>query len=275
MALLTINNLKVSCDNVPILKGIDLNINDKEIHALLGPNGNGKSTLLQTIMGHPKYQIDEGSIEFNNVDILKLSVDKRSQLGLFLAMQYPPEIAGVSNSDFMRSAINSHSDKPTDLFSFIKEFDKSLNTLGLSSDFAHRFINEGFSGGEKKRNEIVQLLTLQPKMALLDEIDSGLDVDALKIVADAINSQRDKQDMGLLLVSHYARFYQLVKPDFAHVMIDGKIVCSGDSELIDRIDTEGYEWLLKEMDLRLTKPATKLVYSLGSCGIKEAGKQQC
>ncbi len=272
MSKLIIKNLHVNVEDKEILKGVDLEINDREIHALLGPNGNGKSTLLQTIMGHPKYTITKGSITFDGVDVNSLSVDQRSKIGIFLGMQYPVEISGITNSDFMRAALNAHNETPIKLFEFIKKMDKGLGQLKLKGELAHRFINEGFSGGEKKRNEIVQMLMLKPKLALLDEIDSGLDVDALKIVADAINKEVEVSDFGMLIVSHYERFYQLVKPSVVHVMIDGKIACSGDIELINKIDAEGYDWLLKEMNLKLAKqPEKKLVYHLGVCGVKEKG----
>jgi len=267
---LKIEDLHVSVNNQPILKGVDLTINSNEVHALLGPNGNGKSTLLQTIMGHPNYTITQGKITFVGLDLQEMSVDERSKAGLFLAMQYPVEISGITNADFIRTAINTQCKDSVGFFDFIKRMDSSLLRLGLKSDFAHRFINEGFSGGEKKRNEIVQMLMLNPKIAMLDEIDSGLDVDALKIVADAINEELKTKELGMLIVSHYERFYQLVSPNFAHVMIDGKIVCSGDMELIVKIDNEGYDWLLKEMNLKLAEqPTKKLVYHLGICGIKE------
>ena len=274
MATLKIEDLQVSVDDKPILKGVDLTINSGEIHALLGPNGNGKSTLLQAIMGHPKYRITSGKLSYDGRDLSEMTVDERSRAGLFLGLQYPVEISGITNADFMRTAINNQREEPIKLFEFIKTMDQSLNELKLKSDFAHRFINEGFSGGEKKRNEIVQMLLLKPQLAMLDEIDSGLDVDALKVVAEAINEELAKEKLSLLIVSHYERFYQLVKPTYAHVMIDGRIVCSGDMELITRIDEEGYDWLLKEMDLKLAEqPAKKLVYRLGVCGLKERGNE--
>ena len=252
MNSLTIKDLWVDIEDKKILKGVDLTINSGEVHALLGPNGNGKSTLLHTIMGHPKYQITSGSILFNNQDVTKLSVDKRSKLGLFLGLQYPVEISGISNADFMRTAINNHRDEPIGLFDFIKEMDKGLNQLKLNSEFAHRFINAGFSGGEKKRNEVVQMLLLKPKIAMLDEVDSGLDVDALNMVADVIKAAQEESGMAILLISHYQRFYQLLQPTYAHVMIDGKIVCSGDMELIVRIDEEGYGCLANLMSISLS-----------------------
>ncbi|MGB4985363.1 MAG: Fe-S cluster assembly ATPase SufC, partial [Erysipelotrichaceae bacterium] len=180
MSRLEIKDLYVSIDNKVILKGIDLIVNSGEVHALMGPNGNGKSTLLQTIMGHPKYHVDSGSILLDGKDVLSMSVDERSKAGLFLGMQYPTEIPGVTNSDFLKAAVNARLEKPIGLFPFIKKMNKSIESLQLKSELAHRFLNEGFSGGEKKRNEILQMQLLNPSIAMLDEIDSGLDVDALK-----------------------------------------------------------------------------------------------
>ena len=181
MATLKIENLHVSIDDKEILKGINLTVNSNEIHALMGPNGNGKSTLLAAIMGHPKYNVTSGSITLDGKDVFSMSVDERSRAGLFLAMQYPQEIPGVTNSDFLRAAMNARSEKPVSLFKFIKEMEKNIADLQMKPDLAHRFLNEGFSGGEKKRNEILQMRMLKPSIAMLDEIDSGLDVDAIKV----------------------------------------------------------------------------------------------
>ena len=188
MSCLEIKNLHVDVDGKAILKGLNLTINSKETHALMGPNGNGKSTLLAAIMGNPKFHISEGSILLDGKDVLAMEVDERSRAGLFLGMQYPSEISGVTNSDFLRAAINARRERPIPLFSFIKEMEKTIKQMEMKEDLAHRFLNEGFSGGEKKRNEIVQMKMLKPSIAMLDEIDSGLDVDALKIVADAVNA---------------------------------------------------------------------------------------
>ncbi|MBR0385744.1 MAG: Fe-S cluster assembly ATPase SufC, partial [Erysipelotrichaceae bacterium] len=179
MAALNIQNLHVSIDGREILKGVNLTVNTGEVHALMGPNGNGKSTLLMTVMGHPKYEVTEGSITLDGRDVLSMPVDERSRAGLFLAMQYPQEIPGVTNSDFLRAAVNAHREEPVSLFRFIRELDKAIDDLQLKEDLAHRFLNEGFSGGEKKRNEVVQMKLLKPDFAMLDEIDSGLDIDAL------------------------------------------------------------------------------------------------
>ena len=271
MKELIINDLHVEIEGKEILKGVNLTVKENEIHALMGPNGNGKSTLLAAVMGHPKYIVTGGSITFNGQDVLSMSVDERSRAGLFLAMQYPQEISGVTNSDFLRAAINARQDKPISLFKFIKEMEGTIKELEMKPDLAHRFLNEGFSGGEKKRNEIVQMKMLKPSMAMLDEIDSGLDVDALKIVANAIVKMQAESSLGLLVVSHYERFYQLLKPTHAHVLINGKIVVSGDAELVTKIDTEGYDWLYKEYGITPNQEEKKVVFSLGSCAASKRG----
>ena len=207
MADLVIKDLHVSVENKEILKGLSLTVKSGERHALMGPNGNGKSTLLAAIMGNPKYTVTSGSITLDGKDVLQMSVDERSKAGLFLGMQYPSVVSGVTNSDFLRSAMNARLEKPISLFKFIKEMDKAIEQLEMKPDLAHRFLNDGFSGGEKKRNEIVQMMMLKPSIAMLDEIDSGLDVDALRIVSDAVNQCQEQTDLGLLIVSHYARFY--------------------------------------------------------------------
>lgn len=267
MAHLEIKDLHVSVEDKEILKGLTLSVNSNEIHALMGPNGNGKSTLLAAIMGNPKYTVTSGSITFNGQDVLSMSVDERSRMGLFLGMQYPQEIAGVTNSDFLRAAMNARREKPIPLFKFIKEMESTISKLQMKPDLAHRFLNEGFSGGEKKRNEIVQMSMLKPELSMLDEIDSGLDVDALKIVADAIVDLQKENQMSLIVVSHYARFYQLLRPTHAHVLVDGKIVVSGDAQLVDRIDSDGYDWIEKEYGIQVKeeKEKKKPTISLGSC----------
>ncbi len=271
MTELVIQNLHVSVEDKEILKGLDLTIRSGERHALMGPNGNGKSTLLAAIMGNPKYTVTEGSITLNGEDVLSMPVDQRSRAGLFLGMQYPSEISGVTNSDFLRSAINARQEKPISLFRFIKDMDKAIEKLEMKPDLAHRFLNDGFSGGEKKRNEIVQMMMLHPSIAMLDEIDSGLDVDALRIVSDAINTCQKENDMGLLIVSHYARFYEYLQPTHAHVLVDGRIVVSGDASLVEKIDTQGYEWIEENYHVKVIPEAKKKVVSLGSCGAKKVG----
>ena len=269
MSVLSIKDLHDAIGDKEILKGINLTINTGETHALMGPNGNGKSTLLGTIMGHPKYKVTQGTITLDGEDVLSMSVDERSRKGLFLGMQYPQEIPGVTNSDFLRSAMNARREKPLSLYQFIKAMDHATEDLEMDSNLAHRYLNEGFSGGEKKRNEILQMKLLEPKFALLDEIDSGLDVDALRIVADNINEMREtkKEDFGLVMVSHYERLYELVKPTHVHVLVDGNIVVEGGFELIEKINNEGYEWVKKELGIELQKEDEDVV-SIGVCGHK-------
>lgn len=270
MKKLVIKNLFVSINDVEILKGVNLEINEHEIHAIMGPNGQGKSTLLSAIMGDPKYRIDGGEIYYDGQDVLAMSVDERSRVGIFLGMQYPAEIAGVNNSDFLRSAMNARREKPIALFSFIKEMEAAVKELGMKSDMAHRNLNEGFSGGEKKRNEIIQMKLLKPTMAMLDEIDSGLDVDALKIVADAILDLYAKQPMSLLVVSHYGRFLDLLKPTHIHILLDGKIVETGSFELVSKIDEVGYDWAYAKYGV--TKPSMKATIKLEACGVQNHDK---
>ncbi len=263
--ILEIKDLHVSVGNKEILKGINLTVKSGEIHAIMGPNGNGKSTLLQTIMGNPGYTVTKGSILFNEEDVLSMSVDARSKKGLFLALQYPQEISGVTNSDFLRAAINARNEQPISLYKFIKEIDAGIKELKMKDDLAHRFVNDGFSGGEKKRNEILQMKLLKPAIAMLDEIDSGLDVDAIKLVSDAILKLKEETNLGLMVVSHYERFFTSIKPTHSHVIVDGKIVCEGDSELVLKIDSDGYDWLYDELKIQPLKEEKPMVYSLGTC----------
>lgn len=276
MKSLVIRNLHVSVEGKEILKGVNLTVNENEVHALMGPNGNGKSTLLAAVMGNPKYTVTEGSITYDGKDLLSMPVNERSIAGIFLAMQYPQEIPGVTNSDFLRAAMNARSEKPVPLFRFIKEMEKTIRDLKMKEDLAHRFLNEGFSGGEKKRNEIVQMQMLKPSISMLDEIDSGLDVDALHIVADALNRLHEENHMSMIVVSHYERFYQLIRPTYTHVLVDGRIVLEGDGELADRIDREGYDWIYREYNVQ---PAAEVktntrsnAGSLGSCAVRVATK---
>ena len=269
MAELVIHDLHVSVEDKEILKGLDLTIQEGQRHALMGPNGNGKSTLLAAIMGNPKYTVTQGSITLDGQDVLAMSVDQRSKAGLFLGMQYPSVVSGVTNSDFLRSAINARQEKPISLFKFIKQMESAISNLEMKSDLAHRFVNDGFSGGEKKRNEIVQMLMLKPRFAMLDEIDSGLDVDALRIVSDAVLKAQEESNMGLLIVSHYARFYEYLKPTHAHILVDGRIVVSGGPELIERVDTQGYEWIEEEYGISAKQEAKKQPVSLGVCAVKQ------
>ena len=270
--ILEIKDLHVSVEDKEILKGINLTVKSDEIHAILGPNGNGKSTLFQSIMGHPSYKVTSGSITFDGKDVLKMTVDERSKAGLFLAFQYPSEIAGVTNSDFLRAAINARLEKNISLFKFIKEMETNVTKLKMKEDLAHRFVNDGFSGGEKKRNEILQMMMLNPSIAMLDEIDSGLDVDAIKLVSDAILDLKNKSDLGLMIVSHYERFFTLIQPTHSHVIVDGKIVVEGDSELVYKIDNDGYDWLYDELKIQPVKEDKPLVFSLGTCARNPRGK---
>lgn len=244
---LEIKDLHVSIEDKEILKGVNLTINTGEIHAVMGPNGTGKSTLSAAIMGHPAFTVTKGEVLLDGVNVLELDVDERAKAGLFLAMQYPSEITGVTNADFMRSAINAKREegKEINLMQFIKKLDKEMEFLDMDPDMAQRYLNEGFSGGEKKRNEILQLMMLQPKFAILDEIDSGLDIDALKIVSKGINEMRG-DDFGSLIITHYQRLLNYITPDFVHVMYNGKIVKTGGPELAHRLENEGYEWVKEE-----------------------------
>lgn len=269
MSQLIIDNLHVSIDNKEILKGVSLTVNEGEIHAIMGPNGNGKSTLLSAIMGHPRYEVTEGSITFDGIDVLELEVDERSKLGLFLGMQYPQEVPGVTNSDFLKSAINARRDTPVGLFEFVKSMESNIEKLRMKEDLAHRFLNEGFSGGEKKRNEILQMMMLKPTFTMLDEIDSGLDIDALGLVAEVLKEEQDKRQMGLIIVSHYERFFELIKPTHTHIMIDGQIVLTSDETLVTKIDREGYDWL--DIKPRESEADHRKRIVLESCVIKELG----
>lgn len=274
MEKLEIKNLHVRVEDKEILKGVDLVVNKGEIHALMGPNGNGKSTLLAAIMGNPKYEITEGSIIYDGHNLLEMPVNERSKLGIFLGMQYPQEIPGVTNSDFLRAAMNVRSEKPVSLFTFIKEIEKSIKELEMKEDLAHRFLNEGFSGGEKKRNEIVQMKMLKPSLAMLDEIDSGLDVDAIHLVANSLHSLKEETNMAMIIVSHYERFLELLKPEFTHVLVNGKIVLEGGADIFTRIDNEGYDWIYKEYDIDPEKEEeVRKVTSIGTCAVREAVKE--
>lgn len=249
-SVLEIKNLHVEIDGKQILKGVDLTIKQGEIHAVMGPNGTGKSTLAQAIMGHPSYEVTEGEVLVDGENILELDVDERAKAGLFLGMQYPSEISGVTNSDFLRSAINAQREEGDEinLMQFIKKLDKNMEYLEMDPDMATRYLNEGFSGGEKKRNEILQLMMLEPKFGILDEIDSGLDIDALRVVSEGINKLRG-QDFGSLIITHYQRLLNYITPDVVHVMMKGKVVKSGGKELAERLETEGYDWIKEELGI--------------------------
>lgn len=249
-SVLTIKDLHVAIEGKEILKGVNLEIKGGEIHAIMGPNGTGKSTLSSAIMGHPKYEVTQGSITLDGKDVLEMEVDERARAGLFLAMQYPSEISGVTNADFLRSAINSRLDEGNEisLMKFIRKMDSKMEFLEMDLDMAQRYLNEGFSGGEKKRNEILQLMMLEPKIAILDEIDSGLDIDALKVVSKGINEMRG-EEFGRLIITHYQRLLNYITPDHVHVMMQGRVVKSGGPELAQRLEAEGYDWIKKELGI--------------------------
>jgi Fe-S cluster assembly ATP-binding protein len=248
MSELVISNLHVSVDDTEILKGVDLTIKSGEVHAVMGPNGTGKSTLAYALMGHPKYDVTKGEATLDGKNLLDLDPNERSSLGLFLAFQYPVAVPGVSVANFLRTAINAQrkgqdpEDKGISIPDFRKKLKEKLALLKMDESFAGRYLNDGFSGGEKKRVEILQMATLEPKFSILDETDSGLDIDALKIVSDGINTIGDK-NQGILVITHYQRILNYVKPDFVHVMLNGKIAQSGGPELALRLEEEGYEWL--------------------------------
>ena len=225
----------------PILKGVNLTINSGEVHAIMGPNGSGKSTLASTIAGHPKYQVDSGSVTLDGQDVLKMSVDERARAGLFLAMQYPVEIPGVTTSNFLRTAKTAVDGEAPSLRTWTKDVRAAMEKLKIDTDMLQRNVNEGFSGGEKKRHEILQLEILKPKIALLDETDSGLDVDALRIVSEGVNRVKDADDTGVLLITHYTRILRYIKPDFVHVFVAGKVAEQGGPELAERLENEGYD----------------------------------
>ena len=250
MSTLVIKDLHVKIEDKEILKGVDLTINTGEIHAIMGPNGTGKSTLASAIMGHPKYEITQGTITLDGEDVLEMEVDKRARAGLFLGMQYPSEISGVTNADFMRSAMNARREEGDEisLMKFIRELDSKMEVLDMQEDMAQRYLNEGFSGGEKKRNEILQLMMIKPKFAILDEIDSGLDIDALKVVSEGINQMRS-ESFGCLIITHYQRLLNYITPDHVHVMMQGRVVKSGGEELSHKLEAEGYDWIKAELGI--------------------------
>ncbi|KYD18661.1 MAG: Fe-S cluster assembly ATPase SufC [Caldibacillus debilis] len=247
---LTIKDLHVAVEGKEILKGVNLEVKTGEFHAIMGPNGTGKSTLSAAIMGHPKYEVTKGTVTLDGQDVLEMEVDERARAGLFLAMQYPSEISGVTNADFLRTAINSRRGEGNEipLMPFIKKLDQTMQLLEMDVNMGQRYVNEGFSGGEKKRNEILQLMMLEPKIAILDEIDSGLDIDALKVVAKGINSMRN-ENFGCIIITHYQRLLNYITPDYVHVMMQGRIVKSGGPELALRLEAEGYDWIKKELGI--------------------------
>ncbi|GAA1728719.1 Fe-S cluster assembly ATPase SufC [Microbacterium paludicola] len=244
MSVLEIRDLHVTVETdegiIPILNGVTLTVRSGETHAIMGPNGSGKSTLASTIAGHPKYTVTSGSITFDGEDVLEMAVDERARAGLFLAMQYPVEIPGVTVTNFLRTAKTAIDGEAPSLRTWTKQVKEGMKNLRMDDKFAQRNVNEGFSGGEKKRHEILQLELLQPKLAILDETDSGLDVDALKIVSEGVNRAKENTGLGVLLITHYTRILRYIKPDFVHVMVKGQIVEEGGPELAERLENEGY-----------------------------------
>ncbi len=249
MAKLEIKNLHVSVNTdqgaKQILKGVDLTISSGETHAVMGPNGSGKSTLAYSVAGHPKYEVTDGEILLDGENVLEMSVDERARAGLFLAMQYPVEVPGVSVSNFLRTAKTAISGEAPALREWVGDLKTAMKNLRMDSDFTERNVNEGFSGGEKKRHEILQLELLKPKIAILDETDSGLDVDALKIVSEGVNRAKANTDLGVLLITHYTRILRYIQPDFVHVFVAGKVAEQGGPELAERLEAEGYDRYLK------------------------------
>jgi Fe-S cluster assembly ATP-binding protein len=245
MSTLEIRDLHVSVDTEDgakeILRGVDLTVKSGETHAIMGPNGSGKSTLAYSIAGHPKYQVTGGSVTLDGVDVLEMTVDQRARAGLFLAMQYPVEVPGVSVANFLRSAKTALDGEAPKLRTWVKDVNGALDRLSMDQSFGQRSVNEGFSGGEKKRHEIMQLELLNPRFAILDETDSGLDIDALKIVAEGVNRFRTQGDRGVLLITHYSRILRYLTPDFVHVFVSGKVADEGGAELAERLEAEGYD----------------------------------
>jgi Fe-S cluster assembly ATP-binding protein len=244
MSVLEIKNLQVSvvtdAGNKEILRGVDLTIRSGETHAIMGPNGSGKSTLAYSIAGHPKYLITGGSVTLDGADVLEMSVDERAKAGLFLAMQYPVEVPGVSVSNFLRTAVTAIRGEAPKVRTWVGEVKAAMASLNIDTAFSERNVNEGFSGGEKKRHEILQMELLKPKIAILDETDSGLDVDALRIVSEGVNRVKGNSELGVMLITHYTRILRYIKPDFVHVFANGKIVEEGGPELADKLEEKGY-----------------------------------
>lgn len=256
MSVLEIKNLHVSIEDKEILKGVNLVMNTGEIHAIMGPNGTGKSTLSAAIMGNPNYEVTEGEILLDGENILEWEVDERARAGLFLAMQYPSEIPGITNAEFMRAAINAKrpEDDKISIRDFLKKLDKKMDLLNMPEEMAERYLNEGFSGGEKKRNEILQLLMLEPTFAILDEIDSGLDIDALQVVSKGVNEMRGDK-FGALIITHYQRLLNYITPDIVHIMMDGRVVKTGDAELAKQLEAQGYAGISKELGIEYQEEA--------------------
>jgi Fe-S cluster assembly ATP-binding protein len=243
--MLKIDNLHVEIEGGEILKGLELEVGKGEIHAIMGPNGSGKSTLSNVLMGHPRYDVTDGTIEFMGEDVMELEADERARLGMFLAFQYPSEVPGVSVANFLRTAVNSVREKelpPMEMYRLLQE---KMKIMQMDPKFAERYLNEGFSGGEKKRNEILQMLMLEPKLAIMDETDSGLDIDALQVVSKGVNELRGP-DFSAVIITHYQRILRYIEPDHVHVMLDGRIVTSGGKDLALQLEDKGYDWVRQE-----------------------------
>jgi len=240
-----IRDLRVRIEDREILKGLHLTLRKGEVHALMGPNGSGKSTLANTIMGHPKYTVTSGQILLKGENVLAMETDERARKGLFLAFQYPCEVPGVRTSNFLRMAVNARAGADTDVMAFYNKLEQRMKTLDMDEKFMKRYLNEGFSGGEKKRNEMLQMMMLQPEFAVLDETDSGLDIDALKIVSHGVNELRGP-DLGVLIITHYERILRYIEPDFVHILVDGRIVKSGGRDLAAHLEQHGYDWIAKD-----------------------------
>jgi Fe-S cluster assembly ATP-binding protein len=253
MSQLEIRNLQVSIEGKEILKGVDLTVEQGKVHAIMGPNGTGKSTLAYTLMGHPSYTVTEGEVFFKEHNVLEMEPDERSRLGIFLAFQYPVAIPGVTVANFLRTAINARrraanpEDKGMPIPEFRKLLKEKMDLLRMDHNFAGRYLNDGFSGGEKKRAEILQMATLKPEIAILDETDSGLDIDALRVVAEGVNALMNK-DMGVLVITHYQRLLNYIKPDYVHIMLDGRIVESGGPDLALHLEDQGYDWVREKYE---------------------------
>ncbi len=265
MSKLIIKDLYANVEGVEILKGLSLEINAGEIHAIMGPNGTGKSTLSAVIMGNSKYTVTSGSITLDGEDVLEMPVDVRAKKGLFLAMQYPSEISGITNADFIRSAMNAKDMPQQTLFKYVKELEKNITDLKMDKAMAHRYLNEGMSGGEKKRNEVLQIKMLKPTIAILDEIDSGLDIDALNCVGENLTQimQERSEELGMLLITHYQRLLDYIKPTHVHIMLEGRIVETGNFELVKHLEENGYDILKEKHGIIETNTPKKI--SVGSC----------
>ncbi len=247
---LEIRNLHVRTEEREILRGVDLVVRHGELHALMGPNGSGKSTLANTIMGHPEYEVTDGEILFDGENITELAPHERAKLGLFLAFQYPVAIPGVSVANFLRLAINAQREEPIKVKEFGAQLRRAVELLDVEDAFTSRHLNDGFSGGEKKRAEVLQMAMLRPQIAVLDETDSGLDIDALRTVAEGVQKLHDDQHLGVLIITHYQRILDYVRPEFVHIMLDGRIVMNGGNELVERLENEGYDRIREEVAAR-------------------------